>query len=29
MLIEKERVVVKKCKEDFLLFTASTAGMDP
>jgi hypothetical protein len=29
MLIEKERVAVKKCKEDFLLLTASMIGMDP
>jgi hypothetical protein len=29
MLIEKERVAVKKRKEDFMLLTASTTGMDP
>jgi hypothetical protein len=29
MLIEKERVTVKKRKEDFMLLNASAAGMDP
>jgi hypothetical protein len=29
MLIEKERVAVKKRKEDFMLLNASAAGMDP
>jgi K+-transporting ATPase c subunit len=27
--IEKERVAVKKRKEDFMLLTTSTSGMDP
>jgi hypothetical protein len=27
MLIEKERIAVRKCKDDFLLLIASTTGM--